>query len=72
MADELENQGSSFLEKTETDESQGKQKLESKYFSGLNCDELSDIASSFEEGWGKALAEYSSRCEMDNVDDFLK
>lgn len=65
LAEELENQGSSFLEKTKTtttDESQREQQ-KSNYFSELNCDELSDIASSFEDGWSKALAEYSSRCD---------
>lgn len=74
LAEELENQGSSFLEKstTTTNESQEEQELEFNYLSGLNCNELSGIASSFEDGWGKALAEYNVRCEMDNVNDFFK
>lgn len=72
---ELENQGASFLEKSVTTTNESgveEQNSESSYFLELNCDELSDIVSSFEDGWGKVLAEYNVRCEMDNVDDFLK
>lgn len=74
LVDELENTGSTFLEKTKTtDEFQTEENdWASNHFFELNCDELSDIVSSFEGGWGRALVEFSARCEMDNVDDFLK
>ena len=70
LAEELESQGSSFLEKTKvttTDKSEGKQlEFKHSYFSEMNCDQLSDIASSFDDGWDKALAEFSARCEGSN------
>ncbi len=53
LADELESQEELFLEKTKTatNESQEEQQeSEPNHFSGLNCNELSDIASSFEDG----------------------
>lgn len=67
LVEELENQGSSFLEKTtKPNESQKEEDLMSNHFSELNCNQLSDIASSFEDGWGKALAEFSVRCESND------
>ncbi len=30
--------------------------------SEMNCDELRDFILSFENGWGKAMAEFGSRC----------
>lgn len=66
LVEELENQGSSFLEKTtKTNESQ-KEDSVSSHFSELNCDQLSDIVSLFENGWGSALAEFSARCESND------
>lgn len=62
LVEELENQGSLFLEKTT--ESQGEES-EFNYLTEMTCNQLSDIASSFEDGWGKAVAEYNSRCKND-------
>jgi len=68
LVEELENQNSSFLEKTKTDDSQKEYEyLVLNHFSELNCDELSDIPSSFEDGWGRALVEYGSKCGDDII-----
>lgn len=68
LVEELENQGSSFLDKTTSANESQKEEgdLVCSHFSELNCKQLSDIASSFEDGWGKALSEFSARCESGN------
>ncbi len=72
LVDELENTGSTFLEKTKTTNEFQTEKNDwaSNHFFELNCDELLDIVSSFEGGWDRVLAEFSVICEMYNVDSF--
>ena len=66
LVEELENQSSSFLEKATTSNEYQKEDLVSNHFSELNCEQLSEIASSFEDGWGRVLAEFSVRCESND------
>ncbi|WP_316505574.1 hypothetical protein [Nitrosopumilus sp.] len=34
--------------------------------SEMNCNELRDFILTFEKGWGKAMAEFGSRCSSDD------
>ena len=56
-----------IIENPETIELQKEkeQQQESIYLAEMSCAQLQNFVSSFEKGWGRAIAEYNSRCETD-------
>ena len=64
---EEEEQPIIIIENPETLKSQEEkeQQQESIYLAEMRCAQLQNFVSLFEKGWGRAVAEYNSRCEID-------